>query len=163
MAAQFPEIEVGVAIIRHQGKVLLVYNPRWGAFTLPMSKRHERADPRLPDGRHVESYQSAAARAAAEVLGRTVPAFPSEPAFVLPKFDQSDSDGQWKRYCFQAFELELPADFDPQRPGSLAPGAVVEFLTDVEVGDMSRMPISDTARDLIAQLHNPDRRRPARR
>lgn len=158
MEGVFPNVEVGVALIRLRGKVLLVYNQRWGAFSLPMSKRREREDPNVPNGRSVEEFRSAAARAAAEVLGATIPSFPAEPVCDLAGYDQSDHDGKYKRYRFQVFEIKLPDNTDLTRPGALVPGVIGDLLTEDEIADEARMPISKTARILVALARRPARR-----
>ena len=43
----FPEVDVAVALIVRRERILTTYNPRWGAFTLPMSKRRSWNDPNV--------------------------------------------------------------------------------------------------------------------
>jgi hypothetical protein len=84
----------------------------------------------------------AAARAAAEWLGRTCD---PEPLLDDPgEFQQSDRDGTWRRYHFQAFRVPVKGHPD------LVPGAVGEWLTPDEF--LTRRPISPTARQLIGKL-----------
>jgi hypothetical protein len=57
-----PQVEVGVALVTNRNdEVLLIYNDRWGAFTLPMTKRRRG---RLTN----EPLSWTAVRAAAEAL-----------------------------------------------------------------------------------------------
>jgi hypothetical protein len=145
----FPVVDVAVTLITRGGRVLAVYNPRWGAFTLPMTRRRDWHDPAVAASHHGEDWADAAARAAAEWLGRTC-----DPKPLLDDpggYQQSDRDGAWKRYHFQTFQVAL-AD-DP----ALAPGAVVEWLTPAELLSPTRRPISPTARHLIAQLQEAKR------
>jgi hypothetical protein len=140
--SQFPVVNVAVTLIVHDEKILVVWNPRWGAFSLPMSKRREWHDPRVPASHHGEDWLDAGARAAAEYLGQTC-----EPELLLDNIDeyqQSDRDGAWKRYHFQVFRISL-AD-QPE----LVAGAIAEWLTPEEV--LNRRPISLTARYLVGKL-----------
>jgi hypothetical protein len=138
----FPVVEVAAVAITRGPKILALYNHQWGAFTLPMSERRAWHDPNVPRADHVEEWLEAAARASAEILGRTC-----TPVFLLDnqgEYQKSGRDGQWKRYHFQIFHVHL--DDDPR----LVPGAVVEWLTPEEFS--RRRPISPTARYLIAKL-----------
>jgi hypothetical protein len=141
-ASEFPTVEVAVALIAKGEQILAVYNPRWGSFTLPMTKRREWQDPEVPHARRHEDWVDAAARAGAEWLGRTC-----EPEFVLDDpggYQQSDRDGAWRRYHFQVFRVEVEGE--PR----LVEGAIAEWLTPVQI--LSRRPISPTARYVIAKL-----------
>lgn len=140
--AEFPLLEVAASLIVHGPKVLVVWNPKWGEFSLPMTKRRVWHDPRVAASHHAEDWDDAAARAGAECLGKTC-----SPALVLEvpgEFQQSDRDGVWKRYHFQVFQISL-AD----QP-TLLPGAVVEWLSPKDV--LNCRPISPTARLLIGKL-----------
>lgn len=160
MAALFPQVEVGVALIMSGDKVLVAFNPRWGTFSLPMSKQRTLEDPRVPLGKRTEEWHEAAARAAAEILGRTLVDFPSKPVADVPEYQQSDSDFRWKRYHFQVFRI----DVGPDR--KVAPCVAAEWLTTAEMTEDGRVPVSKTARDLVTEvLLNPARtpRRPGAR
>jgi hypothetical protein len=138
----FALLEVAVTLITEDQRILAVYNANWAAFTLPMTKRRAWRDPRAPKQLHAEEWLDAAARAAAEWLGRTC-----VPEFVFDDkgdYQQSDRDGTWKRYHFQVFRLRL------QEEPKLVNGAVTEWLTAAEFLD--RRPISNTARYLIKRL-----------
>jgi hypothetical protein len=139
---EFPLVDVAVALITDGGRILAVYNPKWGAFTLPMTKRRDWHDPAVPASRHAEDWGDAAARAAAEWLGRTcdpVPLFDD-----AGEYQQSDRDGTCKRYQFRVFRQAVEGE-----PG-LVPGAIAEWLTPAEF--LTRRPVSPTARHVIAAL-----------
>lgn len=151
---QFPEVDVAVAVLVRDGRILAVYNERWGGFTLPMTKRRETPqDPNVKAGPapKEEVWLSDAARAQAEWLGRTCVLAPQDflaPKLLLqiPNYQQSDRDGVWKRYSFQVFGAFLPHDIEP------VPGKIREWLSPEDFVDCNRMPITDTARHIIAQL-----------
>jgi len=139
---EFPLLDVAVTLIAHGDRILAVYNPVWGSFTLPMTKRREWQDPKVPKGKHTEDWLDAAARAGTEWLGRTC-----SPEFLFDDkggYQQSDRDGQWKRYHFQVFRLALEGQ------PALVNGAITEWLTPAEF--FERRPISPTARYLIGKL-----------
>ena len=46
-----PHVYVAVALIKRESDILLAYNPRWGSYSLPMSKLREWEDPRQKDGK----------------------------------------------------------------------------------------------------------------
>lgn len=139
---EFPLLDVAVTLIVQGGRILAVYNPAWGSFTLPMTKRREWYDPKVPKSRHAEDWLDAAARAGAEWLGSTC-----SPELLFEDngdYQQSDRDGQWKRYHFQVFRLSIEGE--PR----LATGAIAEWLKPAEF--FERRPISPTARYLIGKL-----------
>ena len=145
--AGIPLLDVAVALVRADEQVLVVYNDEWKTFTLPMTKRQEWAAPEVPEvSERQEEWIEAAARAAAEWLGRTL-----EPAEItgIPLVDdsqytQSDRDGIIKRYHFQVFEVKTT------KSERLVPGAVAEWLTLQEL--RMRRPVSSTTRFLIGLL-----------
>ena len=61
-------VEVGVALVRCEDRILLTYNQKWGAFSLPMTKRRTWTAER---DLLVEGWEDCAARAGAEALGKT--------------------------------------------------------------------------------------------
>ncbi len=140
--SQFPVANVAATLIVHDEKILVVWNPRWGAFSRPMTQRREWHDPRVPASHHGEDWIDSGARAAAECLGRTC-----QPELLLDnigEYQQSDRDGTWKRYQFQVFKVAL------SDPPALVPGAIAEWLAPGEI--LSRRPISMTTRYLIGKL-----------
>ena len=145
--ADIPELDVAVALIQRGESFLAVYNPKWGQFTLPMTKRRQWRDPNMAKDAPLnhEQWIDAAARAAAEWLERTC--FPvTEPVVESPGYQQSDRDGIWKRYHFKVFRVELAEDED------VPEGKVVEWLTPADFKDEDRRPVSPTARHLITLL-----------
>jgi hypothetical protein len=138
----FPLLDVAAVIITRGKQVLAVYNPGWGGFTLPMTKRREWRDPKLSKSLRQEDWIDAAARAGAEWLGATcMPEFLFEDA---GEFQQSERDGNWKRYHFQVFRIAM------KNEQPLAPATITEWLTPTEWHN--RRPVSPTARYLIGKL-----------
>jgi hypothetical protein len=148
MSKQFQSVEVAVAGITSEGKILAVYNPLWRAFTLPMTRRQRWRDPDVEQDERIEDWRDAAARAAAEILGRTLAPPEMIPTRVLdmPDYEQSDRDGIWKRYHFQVFKVQLGEIV------GLVDGSMSEWLTRAELRDEDRRPISPTARALAKEL-----------
>lgn len=139
---EFPLVEVAVTLITRGDQILADYNPKWGSFTLPMTKRRTWIDPAVAKNHHEEDWLDAAARATVEWLGRTC-----EPTLLLKdlgEYQQSDRDGTWRRYQFRIFRVPV------QGETALVPGAIAEWLTPAEF--QSRRPISPTAQYLIAKL-----------
>lgn len=137
------KLDVAAVLITQGSKVLLVYNEKWGSFTLPMTKRRVWDDPKIPVAHREESWNTAAARAAAEALGKTVTGL--EFLVDIPKYSQGDREGTWKRYHFQLFKLAVP------KSAQLKPGTIGEWLTVEEIVDNGRGPISPTAIELVPQ------------
>lgn len=140
-----PGIDVVATVIACEARILAVFNPRWGAFTLPMTKRRRWQEPELPSGYREEDWENAAARAAAEALGRTF--LPEELPHLLTEvenYKQSDADGTWKTYHFRVFGL-------PVEPGTeVLPGLATEWLSPDRLRE--RRPLSRTAIDLVECL-----------
>jgi hypothetical protein len=144
---EFPEVEVAVALIADGDRILTVYSPEWGSFTLPMTKRRKWDDPKIPPAHREETWIDAAGRAAAESLGRTfigLTELPLDPSAA--PYHQSDRDGTWKRYEFKTFKLAVWSG------ESLLPGIVYEWLLVDEILDNDRRPLSPTARHLVREL-----------
>ncbi len=141
----YPLVDVAaVLILDATGKKLLVdYNPRWGGFSLPMTKLGA-VPAAVPQGASApEPADRAAVRAASEVLGR--PIAPADRPVRLnhdvPPYHQSGNDGEWKRYHYHLFALK--AAFTPQP----LPGHVAVWLTPDELA--SHEPVSPTARHVL--------------
>jgi len=139
------QIDVSVVAVTRGSRVLMMFNRSWGSFTLPMTKRRLFVDPNLPSGRPEEAWNEAAARAAAEALGQTIPLNQLELLADIPEYRQGDRNGEWKRYHFQIFRFALPEE------ATVKGGLPIEWLTIKELLDPNRAPISPTARDLIPQ------------
>lgn len=140
-----PSVAVTVIAIEHTDQILAVLNPRWGSFTLPMTKQKRWIDPEVPAGKRWEKLELAATRAATEALGRTFNAA-ALPVPVLKELDcrQSDAEGIWKLYALHIFGLKVPAGT------GVAPCTIAEWLTPADFG--TREPISPTSRYVIACL-----------
>ena len=145
--SELPVVEVSVALITWRRRILSVLNSRWGAFSLPMTKRRQWIAPRAPRAPRIEDWLAAATRAAAEALGRTLGAGRiSGPVLRLDGYTQSDSDGLLKEYHFQVFHIPVDATVE------LLGGAATEWLLPAQFADPDRVPISPTARLLVAKL-----------
>lgn len=140
-----PTVEAVAVVIAQGSNILAVFNPRWGAFTLPMSKRKQFLDRTISEAAKPEEWDRAAARVAAEILGRsfTRKEFP-KPICEIKDFEQSDADGVWKLYTIQVFGLKLSESV------KLAPGIVAEWTpaADFKV----REPVTHTVRFIIDRL-----------
>ncbi|MBM4040913.1 MAG: hypothetical protein FJ290_20630 [Planctomycetes bacterium] len=148
MAKGLPEVEVAVALITCDKKILAVYNPAWAAFTLPMTKRRQWKDPNIKGGVRVEDWRHAAARAAGEFLLQTIASFPDEPALEVDAFRQGDREGVVKLYHYKLYRVAV-TEGTP-----LVPGLRSEWLTWVDLQNPNREPISPTARELLKR-HGP--------
>ncbi len=138
-------VEVVATLLVQGRKILAVFNPCWGAFTLPMSKRKKFRDPSLSRTILPEDWARAAARVAAEVLGHTfAPGEFPKPLCEITDYEQSDADGVWKLYGIQVFGLKLSEGI------KLAPGVIAEWLTVADFKE--REPISRTARFVLGRL-----------
>src|SRR3990170_4145042 len=100
---QFEEVDVAAVLIEQGERILAVYNPQWMTFTLPMTKRRRWTDPKIPPAHREEEWVDAAARAAAEHLGKTITRLKFRKD--IAKFQQSDREGTWKRYHIQVFSM----------------------------------------------------------
>ena len=144
--ALLPVVETAAVLIIRDGAILVAFNERWGAFSLPMTKRRSWAAPNVKDtGERVEDWEDAATRAAAECLGTTLtkgPTFMAE----LAEFQQSDRDSEWKRYHLRAYRFDVDSDAE----GCGRP--IVEWLSADELLDENRKPLSPTTRYIINEL-----------
>lgn len=139
----FPKVEVSAVAIVRGGRILAVYNSAWGAFTLPMTKRRVWQEKKIETVHRDESWEHAASRAIAEVIGKTVVGL--KPLVRLPSYQHSDRDGAVREYDVQAFRFDLPDGLEP------IAGLITEWLTIEEWLDPLRAPISPTAVDLLKQ------------
>ncbi len=75
--ALLPVVDVAACVISCQGKILIGFNSKWGAFTLPTTKRRSWEDANAAKGSvREEDWDDAAVRAAAEWLGQTLTVTP---------------------------------------------------------------------------------------
>jgi ADP-ribose pyrophosphatase YjhB (NUDIX family) len=138
-------VDVSVVLLEQDGRFLVVWNDKWGSFGLPMTKRRTMVDPDLPDTEQEETWVDAAIRAAAECLGRTLTQEPRD-ILSIPQFERSQRDARWKRYSYHVFLLKLEGQ------DLLAGGKVTQWLTMEELGNLRRRPISETVRQIVAEL-----------
>lgn len=142
-----PLADIAAVIVSSGGKILTVFNERWGAFTIPMTKVRAWKDPVEKEApERQEEWMDAAMRAAAEVLGRTVEGNEFEFLMDVSEFQQSDRDSRWKRYRMKAYGIS------PTGRVGVPSNAVTQWLTPEEIMDENRGPISPTARHAIAEL-----------
>lgn len=141
----FHRVEVAVTIIASGKKILAFYNPRWGSFTLPMTRRKKWQDPAIPIGVRDEEWRVSAARAAAEILGRTFgpDQFPKH-VTEIREYRQSGEDGIWKIYEFQVFGLSVAEGTKP------VAGEITTWLEPAEFA--GHEPVSSTARYVVSVL-----------
>ncbi|NIY14611.1 MAG: hypothetical protein GWM98_06820 [Nitrospinaceae bacterium] len=144
--AILPMVDVVASLVIAEGRILHVWNEKWGSFALPTTKRRSWEDPNAVKGSvREEDWEDACIRAAAEALGRTITEQPEEIG-EIPEFQQSDRDGAWKRYRLRAYRFEF--DSAPE----VHPVRIHEWLSVEQVLDDSRRPISPTARHVISEL-----------
>ncbi len=162
-----PEAQVAVVIIAFGKEILLPFNPKWGAFSLPMTKRRKWFDPNFGGQERLEEWRAAAVRASAEVLGRTF----DQNELPVPLADLKDlqqmepdsglvgylkdliivdfkpsvrEQGLWKRYELHIFALALGQKETP------ATGMAAEWLAPPDY--KKRHPISPTATRILDHL-----------
>jgi hypothetical protein len=142
---QIENVEVVATLMRQGPKILSVFNPRWGAFTFPMSRRKFFKDSTVSEAIMPENLDRAAARVAAEIMGRSFPPeeFP-KPLLDIKGYEQSDADGVWKLYEFHVFTLKLSEGV------RLGPGIIAEWMTPKEL--QSREPVTHTARFVLSRI-----------
>lgn len=140
-----PTVEAVATVLANGRKILAVFNPRWGGFTLPMSKRKQFRDSSISEAIRPEEWPAAAARVAAEILGRSfAPEDFPRALCEIKDFEQSDADGVWKLYTIQVFGLAVADNV------RLAPGVVAEWLLPEDF--KTREPMTRTVRFLLARM-----------
>ncbi|MGO8697047.1 MAG: hypothetical protein ACLQVY_04945 [Limisphaerales bacterium] len=141
---QIESVEVVATLLVQGKKILAVFNPRWGAFTFPMSRRKFFKDSDVSEAATPEKLDRAAARVAAEALGRSFPPDDFPTLLVeIKNFEQSDADGIWKLYTIHVFSLKVSEGV------RLAPGVITEWLTPKEL--QTREPVTHTARYILRE------------
>jgi hypothetical protein len=150
-AMPFPLVEVVAVVITRNGQVLTLFHKRWGAFTLPLTKRRTWTDQARADQLAGETWVEAATRAAAEALGVPLPHshLPRPLEVDVQPFQHSGRDRRWKHYTFRVFSLPLGGDELTDRLTVPRPvdGAAVAWLTAAQV--LSFHPISPTATRVV--------------
>ena len=139
-------VEVAVCVILRGPQILVAYNESWGSFTMPMTKRRAWQMGTNEGHLQFEPWKTAAARAAAELLGQTIRLDGLRDLWTIENYGQSDRDGQWKFYEFHCFALDLAVGIAHH----YVPPA--EWLSRDELLDPEREPISKTARFLAERL-----------
>ena len=95
---------IAVAYVVHaDGRLLLTWNAKWGAFTIPMTK--------VNLGMPRESPSQAAVRAAAEVLGVPCRVVPGKSAQFFRGLQKSERDADIKDYQYNIVHVEVHPDF----------------------------------------------------
>jgi hypothetical protein len=146
-----PKVEVAVAMIACGKKILAVHDAKWGAFSIPMTKRRKWRNPAMKLGAKDEEWQAAASRAAAEVLGRALaPRELPVPLHEILEPRQNDADGIWKLYDLHIFKMLLP-----KPPVLLGFGIVAEWLTADQLRECD--PVSSTVRYILKELESVDK------
>lgn len=97
-----PSIAVAY-VVDSQGRLLLTWNDKWGAFTLPMTK--------LQSEQPAETPEQAGVRAAAEVLGVPARVVPGKAAKFARGLQKSPRDGDIKDYQYNVVQVEVHPDF----------------------------------------------------
>lgn len=135
-------VDVAVTLILDGNALLLVYNEKWGAFTLPMTKRKRPEPPGSVDESDGEDWLDAAARPVVECLGR-----PSRPQRVLDDFLP---EGHFSRrrqtqaiYRYKVFKVAF------EKGDQVIAQAPTVWLTASEILKGELRPISPTAIDII--------------
>lgn len=135
-----PQVELSTVLLRQGDRILTIFNPHWRAFTLPMSKRRSWS---VGGELMTETWEEAAGRAAAEVMGRT-----SHPTLLheIEQVQQSDRAGVWKNYRIRVYEILVAPDIP------LLNGTIAEWLTPDEILDAKRCPLSITLVTVVGEL-----------
>ena len=97
-----PSIAVAY-VVDPQGQLLLTWNEKWGAFTLPMTK--------LQSDQPAETPEQAGVRAASEVLGVPTRVVPGKAAKFARCLQKSPRDGDIKDYQYNFVPEEVHPDF----------------------------------------------------
>ncbi len=112
-----PQVLAAVAIIIHDRKILSTYNPKWGLFTLPMTKVKDtfiNADGYVDAT--PESWVSSASFAAGEHLGPDHGITP-EYLMIVDDFMASGRDKQTKRYTLGVYKFAAQSEDLPDSEG----------------------------------------------
>ena len=148
--AAIPEVRLAAVAITRGPEFFTVFNPKWGAFTLPMTKRRVWTDPEVPAADHEEDpLHAASARRPRRWDGPSPPSSSPGPVELveLQPFQQSDRDGVWKLFRFDVFRMELPGGVT-RAGGRSAPSA---WLTLDHL--RSHQPVSPTAVRIVEAIH----------
>jgi len=144
MADDLSRIDVVVTVIYCDDSLLMVFNDKWGAFTIPMTKLRHRPLGTQANRTRWELGADAAMRNVGECLGITSDRTPGLLADV-GDVRQSERDGRIRFYHFQVYGFRA----DRQQA---AAGVTAKWLAPDEILDSARSPISPTARALVERL-----------
>ena len=144
---EYERVEVAVIVIWKSAMVLTIFNDKWGAFTLPMSKLRKHYDPLNPSEVHIEDRMDAAIRVAGELRGRTF-AKNECPKYLktTTEMRQSDRTGEFKLYTFHVFEMSMYPD------EKLRESLIFEWLQKQEILNNTVFPVSSTAKFILEQI-----------
>lgn len=147
MTDPLPAVDVVVTVIYRGDQILLVFNPLWGTFTLPMTKLRRWPYGTASNTARVEDATDAAMRNVGEYLGTSSTDEPQRwlGDEKLVEHVQGDRDSISKRYIIQVFGFVAPST-------DLAPGVCGQWLPINEILDERRRPISPTARFVMQHL-----------
>jgi hypothetical protein len=147
MTDPLPVVDVVVTVIHRGDQILLVFNPLWGAFTLPMTKLRRWPYGTAAKAGRVEDAADAAMRNVGECLGSSSTDEPRRwlGGEKLIELLQGDRDSMSKQYNVEVFGFAAPSS-------DLAPGVCGQWLPMDEILDERRRPISPTARFVIQHL-----------
>ncbi len=124
-------------VLDDRGRLLMVWNPKWRAFTLPMTKI-DTTPPR-------ESAADAAIHAASETLGVPTRAIPgSEPNFMRC-LHRSKRDGEIKDYQHQIVRIEPHPDF----ASAYSPSAPIIWASIEKLQLREYQPLSPSVSDIL--------------
>jgi ADP-ribose pyrophosphatase YjhB (NUDIX family) len=132
-----PSIAVAF-IIDSNGRLLLTWNEKWGAFTLPMTK----VDMEVP----AETPSQAAVRAAAEVLQVPCRVVAGKHPQFSRGLQKSDRDAQIKDYQYNVIQVEPHPDFAAHITSQLLVWAAIDKL---QAGEYQ--PISQSVEPLLRE------------
>lgn len=124
-----PSIAVAY-IVDSQGRLLLAWNEKWGAFTLPMTK--------VLSEQPAETPEQAAIRAAAEVLGVPTQVVPGKATKFARGLQKSPRDGDIKDYQYNVVQVEAHPDFVSQVSSKPLVWAAINKLQTGEYQPVSR-------------------------
>lgn len=130
-----------VLILDAHGRILLTYNVKWAAFSLPMSKRKSLPLDSMDDTATEEPIETTALRAAVEVIGRPLLHKPQRVVADVKPYHASARDGTWKRYQYQLFAMRFDGTATP------LPGHTAVWLSPEELE--THEPISPTVREIL--------------
>lgn len=134
-------VRVVVGLIVHPEKgVLLKWNPKWGAFTFPLTKPNVS----IPK----EDDMDAAVRAGAEALGVPVRVVEGETPRKTRELLRSERDSVVKNYIYTVVPIEAHPDFanKPLPAGSL-------WFNPEKLAAKEYAPISETVYALLEELN----------